>query len=80
MKHHIIRNFTGISLLLTISLCSSAAFAQPGAMRSACKADYQALCSNVQPGGGRVIACLHQNEAKLSAGCQKALASARGAQ
>jgi Cysteine rich repeat len=48
-----------------------------GAIRQACAADYQSLCSDVQPGGGRILACLRQNVAKLSPPCQKALAGAK---
>lgn len=41
--------------------------------RQACRADYQAVCSGVPFGGGRVIACLKQNYSNLSPGCQAAL-------
>ncbi len=49
------------------------------AVRQACKADYQTFCTGVQPGGGRIIACLQQNFEKLSPGCQDALTAARAA-
>lgn len=42
--------------------------------RQACRADYQAVCSGVSPGGGRVLACLKANYSKLSPDCQSALA------
>ena len=38
------------------------------AVRQACEADYRTFCIGVQPGGGRIIACLHQNFDKLSTG------------
>ena len=41
----------------------------------ACRADYQALCANVQPGGGRILVCLHQHADKVSSGCKQALMS-----
>ena len=41
----------------------------------ACRADYQALCSDVQPGGSRILACLRQHFDKVSDGCKQALAS-----
>ena len=41
----------------------------------ACRADYQALCPNVQPGGGRILECLHQHADKVSSGCKQALMS-----
>ena len=50
------------------------------AVREACTADFKTLCSDVQPGGGRVVACLKQNADKLSPGCRSAMASAKGAQ
>ena len=56
-----------------------AAMAQQGpAEREAmqvCRADYEALCAGVPPGGGRILACLQQHVDKLSAGCKQALAS-----
>jgi hypothetical protein len=45
--------------------------------RSACKDDVEKLCPGVQPGGGRIVACLKQNEAQLSAACKDAAAKAR---
>jgi Cysteine rich repeat len=50
------------------------------AIQQACAADYQSLCSGVQPGGGRIIACLQQNAAKLSPPCQKAMAGTKKSQ
>ena len=47
--------------------------------REACAADFRSLCAGVQPGGGRILACLKQNEAKLSPNCQQALAAAKSA-
>lgn len=47
-------------------------------VRQACASDYQSLCSGVQPGGGRIIACLQQNEPKLSPECRQALQTAKG--
>jgi hypothetical protein len=54
---------------------SSAAFAQNqrGAMREACKADFEKYCSDVQRGGGRVAECLNKQHDQLSEACQKAL-------
>jgi hypothetical protein len=48
--------------------------AQAGPAQQACKADYQRLCANVSPGGGRIIACLQGQAEKLSAPCKDALA------
>ena len=39
----------------------------------ACRGDAEQYCADVQPGGGRLLRCLKQNEAKLSAGCKAAM-------
>jgi len=44
---------------------------------SVCQSDVEKLCAGVQPGRGRIAACLKQNQAQLSAPCQDALAKAR---
>jgi hypothetical protein len=49
-------------------------------MRSAaCRADFQAHCAGVQPGGSAALACLKKNVAALSIGCQKAVGDVGGA-
>ena len=45
-------------------------------MRQACGADYRTYCRGVRPGEGRAIACLRDNAASLSPGCQRMLMSA----
>jgi hypothetical protein len=35
----------------------------------ACGQDVQTLCSEVNPGGGRILKCLKENKASVSAGC-----------
>jgi Cysteine rich repeat len=51
--------------------------AQPTAerpsLRQACGADLRQHCSGVQPGGGRVLACLEQQGPRLSAACREQL-------
>jgi hypothetical protein len=47
--------------------------AQQVTVRQACRGDYQALCSGVQPGSGRIIACFRQHTEQLSVGCVDAL-------
>jgi len=39
-----------------------------------CRADQQALCAGIPPGGGAILSCLAQNGPRLSAECYKALA------
>lgn len=53
------------------------ASAPSGAVAEACRQDVQTLCSGVQPGEGRVVACLRENRAKLSDGCKAALRAER---
>lgn len=35
-----------------------------------CEGDVREFCKDLQPGGGRIIRCLKQNQSKLSPGCQ----------
>jgi hypothetical protein len=44
---------------------------------SDCRADVQKLCPNVQPGGGRIVACLRQNKDSLSDACKQRLLQMR---
>ena len=45
-------------------------------LQAGCTADAQKFCSNVQPGGGRILACLKQNKDSLSDKCKQAAAQA----
>jgi hypothetical protein len=45
--------------------------------RQECGPDFRALCRSVALGGGRAIACLRKNMARLSPGCQKVLTAGR---
>lgn len=44
--------------------------------RSACASDIQTLCSGVQQGGGRILACLKQHREQVSEGCRQAVLKA----
>lgn len=46
------------------------------AQRTACKSDYEKYCSNVIPGGGRIVVCLSKESARLTDACKAALNSA----
>src|SRR5262249_52854779 len=48
---------------------------QLSAIRAACRSDFMAHCSGVQPGGPAALKCLQQNAARVSAPCQTALAA-----
>ena len=61
------------------AFAQQASGAKAQALKQACAADYKALCSGVQPGGGRIIACLKQNADKLSPTCKQALGDAKAA-
>jgi hypothetical protein len=73
--------------MAALALGSAFAVAQtkiPEAMRSQamsvaqiCKADYDRFCSNVQPGGGRILACLSANAPNLSEPCRAAMPDAK---
>jgi Cysteine rich repeat len=67
------------TLLVSLTLVMSA-FAQPSkmdsemaALRTYCKADVERLCPKVEPGGGRIKACLMEHKNEISVGCAKAL-------
>jgi polyhydroxybutyrate depolymerase len=62
---------------ITIFILSAAAgaFAQSVDFRGACGEDMQRLCPGVQPGQGRIVACLSSYPAQLSAACRYELAS-----
>ena len=53
--------------------------AQTGAIRSACRADYQAHCAGVPTGGAAALQCLQKHVASLSEACQTAVNAASGA-
>ena len=44
--------------------------------RAACDTDIQKLCPRVQPGGGRIFACLKQHKDQVSDGCKQAVIKA----
>jgi len=47
--------------------------AQRDAIRAACRSDFMANCSGVQPGGKEAFKCLLRNDAKLSPSCSAAV-------
>jgi hypothetical protein len=49
--------------------------AQASAIRSACRADYQANCSSVPAGGMASVQCLQQHMSSLSSSCGQAVAA-----
>ena len=47
--------------------------AQRSAIRAQCRADYQANCASIPPGGMASLQCLQKNMSTLSPGCQTAV-------
>ncbi len=43
-------------------------------LKSVCAADYKKLCPDVRMGGGRIVRCLKEHEADLSAPCRQLVA------
>ena len=58
------------TLLLTALF--TAATAAPD-VKTACMADYLALCGSVPPGGGQVVACMKAHRAQVSIACKVAV-------
>jgi len=52
--------------------------AQKSAIRAACRSDFMANCSGVQPGGAEALQCLKSHAASLSSACQSAVAAIGG--
>ena len=75
-----LRYFAFAGLLLALSYEQASAQqptqAQRDAIRAACRADFMANCSGVQPGGKEAFECLVRNDAKLSPSCQAAVNAA----
>src|SRR5580693_5764387 len=72
-----IANASSLLLSMTISSVSFAgaqAGGQPSmdALRAACADDAKKLCAGVQPGGGRIVACLKDHKDSLSDQCKQA--------
>lgn len=71
------------SLTLTLLLACAglgaahAADAPAAAALEACKADVEKLCPGVQPGEGRIAACLKDKRRQLSDGCKTAIKEQR---
>lgn len=58
--------------LVLAALAGLAQATEPAGV-AACRSDARTLCGGVQPGGGRVLACLKSSAGQLSPGCQAAL-------
>jgi hypothetical protein len=65
----------GIAALLLFVLVPAPVTAQTAAIRQACKTDLQQHCAGVQPGAGRLRACVRENFGAFSEPCKAALLS-----
>lgn len=65
-------------LIAAFLYLSGTAYAQEltSEQRSACMGDYEKFCKGVEPGGGRIIACLSKSSDKLTPNCKKVLTAA----
>lgn len=64
---------TAIFMVATPAHSQAPTDAQRNAIRSACRADYQAHCASIPPGGEASLQCLQKNMSSLSSGCQGAV-------
>ena len=63
-------------LVACTAITAQSALAQDplAALRAACAEDAQKFCAGVQPGGGRIVACLKEHKDSLSDRCKQAAA------
>jgi hypothetical protein len=59
-------------LVFLLLLAPAAAIAQQ-AVHQICAADFMKVCAGVQPGEGRIMACVREHFGQLSGPCQNAL-------
>src|SRR6202022_4398108 len=64
---------TAIFMVATPAFSQAPTDAQRNAIRSECRADYQAHCASIPPGGEASLQCLEKNMSSLSSGCQTAV-------
>src|SRR4030081_2833075 len=62
-----------IFMVVTPAFSQAPTDAQRSAIRSECRADYEAHCASVPPGGAASLQCLQKNMSSLSSGCQTAV-------
>ena len=64
---------TAIFMVATPVWSQAPTDAQRTAIRSSCRADYQARCASIPPGGKASLQCPQKNMSSLSSGCQSAV-------
>jgi hypothetical protein len=64
---------TTLFMVVTPAFSQAPTDAQRAAIRAECRADYQANCASIPPGGMASLQCLQKNMSSLSSGCQGAV-------
>src|ERR1700710_265891 len=64
---------TALFAVATPAFSQAPTDAQRNAIRSECRADYEAHCANVPPGGEASLQCLQKNMSSLTSSCQAAV-------
>ncbi|WP_341887790.1 cysteine rich repeat-containing protein [Variovorax sp. YR752] len=73
MNDHFLRFAPVAGAFVAALLCVAGARAADAPGPAACHGDARSLCSQVEPGGGRIAACLKEHESQLSEACRTAL-------
>lgn len=75
-----IRAVCAASVLTGVAFAQAPTEEQRNEVRAACRSDFIAQCSGVQPGGMEALNCLQQHDSSLSAACRKAVSAISGKQ
>jgi Cysteine rich repeat len=68
-----------VHVLKMLSICAALSFllvSSAMAQSRVCAADIKKACANIEPGNGRIAACVKENLKNLSDGCKARLAGA----
>src|SRR4051812_22418428 len=63
---------------LTSAYAQNPTSAQRNALRQSCRADYEANCSSIAPGGKASLQCLQEHMDSLSPACRSAVGAVSG--
>jgi Cysteine rich repeat len=75
MKERRLDKLGKLGLVSLFMLAPAGAMAQQGPAHSACGGELNEVCTGLQPGEGRLMACVKEHLGQLSAHCQNALLS-----
>jgi Cysteine rich repeat len=70
-----VNRMTRVAFISLLLLAPANGMAQQAAVRQACAAEIQQHCTGLQPGEGRVRACVKEHFAEFSEPCKQALLS-----